>query len=126
MSAWAKPPTIKTSVESEKIVEIAPAGGGVIPQTISYSITTFKESEIDKKIFEECRRLKDLRYEEDMIVWMRYYDSHLKNMYGILLSGLSKYNIKTRLSFDEFRLYVYKCTVPRLNPRIHKRVRPLI
>lgn len=130
MSVWNKPPNLEPpTISSEKINEDKPVKNnihGIVPQEVSCGLGVFKTPLYDKHIYESCHRVREIRREEDMIVWMRYYDFHLKNMYGIFLSSLKRYNIRTRLSFDEFRVYVYSCTIARLDPYIHKRVRPLI
>lgn len=131
MSAWNKSLDFKPSISPCKPIEevkLDPKDNnfGIIAEKINCGISDFKISSHDKDIYEKCQKDKDNRLYEDMITWMNYYDLHLKNMYGIFLSGLKKYNIKTRILFDEFRLYVYRCTVPRLDSYIHKKVRPLI
>ena len=131
MSVWDKPLDLKPSIFPSKISDKEKVNSnnnnlGIIAEEISCGITDFKISPQDRHIYEKCQEIKNKRLYEDMLIWMNYYDSHLKNMYDIFLSSLKKYNIKTRIFFDEFRLYVYRCTVPRLDPYIHKKVRPLI
>lgn len=126
MSKWSKPLILKEIESDEKVETKHSLKHGIIDEAISCGIRPFQPSGIDKKIAEDHRRSthQESLWERD--VWMHHYHSHLKNMYGILMDGLKKFNIQSRLSFDEFRLYAYDRTLTQLDPCTHKRVRPLI
>ena len=131
MSAWLKPPiltskTIDAPKPDDKSGDKSQAKPEILHQTVNYGIENFKLFESERVLAERCYHLDAHQREEDMVVWMRYYHPHLKHMYGIFLSGLSRFHIKNGLSFDEFRLFAYNNTIPRLCHRIHKRIRPLI
>lgn len=84
-----------------------------------------KEVELAYKIAEENRQQAlDERYE-----WMYHYHQELTYMYNLFLNHMKQANVRdppNLLSFDEFRQYVYENTDIYLDPKVHKRKRPLV
>jgi len=124
MSKWSKRIILKET-DPEKFEPKNYSKSGIICEAVSCCINPFQPTDIDKKIAEDRRRsiLQESLQEQDM--WMYHYHLHLKNMYAILMNNLKKLNIQSGLSFDEFRIYVYDCTLTQIDSCTHKRIRPL-
>lgn len=81
-----------------------------------------KEIELAYKIAEENKR----QALDDQYEWMCHYRQELAYMYNLFLNHMKQASVRNILSFDEFRQYVYQNTDIYLDPKTHKRRRPLV
>lgn len=81
----------------------------------------FKEEvELSHRIANAKKLDLEMEYEHQKSVWMQHYHSDLVNMYKILKRG-----IRSSVSFDEFKMFVFENTERFFDPSLNKKVRPL-
>lgn len=89
------------------------------------NIVDFDREEEDVDLANKMYHTSSLQSYEDMVTWMRHYHEHLVTMYKVFIREMKGINI-TLLSFPEFCEYVYRNSERYIDPRLHKKVRPLV